>query len=227
MDAPSRPGCLLFAIPRALVGRRPAAALPDGLALPDLDTAKVDPVDLPALIRARNAARRCHERIVRADVSSVATRDAGRELVGWVTRIYAMGPALRDARAFVVVHAPDKVARERAELELELIAGTPEQARELAAAMKALDRRSQHAQVVRAEVDRLAARLVTAAAELEAFDARLGAAAPFGDLVHEARAWQQSATLAIEAFATTVGEVALPEARPAGAAPRSAAGKAR
>lgn len=210
MDARSRPGCLLFAIPRALVGTRPAAALPDGLALPELDTTRVDPADLPAMIKARNAARRCHERIVRADVAVVATRDAGRELVGWVTRIYAMGPALREARAFVVVHAPDKVARERAELELELIGGTPERARELAAAMKALDRRSQHAQVVRAEVDRLAARLVTAVAELEAFDARLGAALGSAELVHEARAWQQSATLAIEAFAATVGEVAPP-----------------
>lgn len=207
MDSSERTGCLLFAIPRALLGRRAPAALPDGIALPELDTTAADPADLPALVRARNAARQCDALLRKADLGSVATLDAGRELAGLVGRVYAMGPALKGARAFVQAHSPDRVARERADLELEMIGSSPAQIREMKQAIAALDERTTHAGSVQQEIDRLSARLVAAAAELEALHARLGASLGSPDLVHEVRAWHQSASLAMNAFIETVGEL--------------------
>lgn len=207
MPSSARPGCLLFAIPRMLLGGGAAGALPDGLALPDLDTATVHPSDLPAMIKVRNAARQCHALLEKANLGDGATRDAGRELVGWVIRIYAIGPRLKQARGFLVRHATDTVALERAELELELVGSSPERIRELKAAMKALDERARHSKTVAAEVDRLSARLISAAAELEALHARLGSALGSDDLVHEMRAWHKATELALDAFAKTVGEI--------------------
>lgn len=214
MASSARPGCLLFAIPRALLGGGAATALPDGLMLPELDTQAVDPIDLPALIKARNAARRCHELVKKADLGSGPTRDTARELTGWVERVYAMGPALKEARVFVAQHAPDRVARERADLELDLVGSTPAQIRSLKAAMAALDERAVHAGTVQTEIDRLSSRLVAAAHELEALHARLGATLGSGELVHELRAWHQSATLAVDAFVQTVGELDQGEGSP-------------
>lgn len=207
MSTSERSGCLLFAIPRALLGGGGRAALPDGLRLPELDTAATDPADLPALVRARNAARGCDALMRKADLGELATQDAARELVGLVGRIYAMGPALKQARAFVEQHSPDRVARERADLELDLVGSSAARIREIKAAINALDERSRHAGTVQLEVDRLSARLVSAAAELEALHARLGSQLGSADLVHEVRAWHQSAELAMDAFAKTVGEL--------------------
>ena len=200
------PGCLLFALPRRLMGRSPVAALPDGLALPVLDTATVDPLDLPAAIRARNAARACRERLLRAGLSPLVTRDAGGELVGFVERVYAIAAELKRARAFVITHGADEVARRRADLELELIGASPAAIPGLKSALKALDQRGRHASVVQGEIERLVARLQAAVAELEALQAKLEA--PDAEaLIHEVRAWHQSAKLALDAFVQTVGEL--------------------
>ena len=207
METSQRPGCLLFAIPRVMLGRSAPAALPDGLTLPTLDTASIDPIDLPRVIRVRNAARSCHQHIRKAKLAESATLDAGRELVGWIASLYSVGARLREGRAFVLEHGPDKVARLKAEVELELLEASFDQIPQMKRQLKALDEHAGHTASVRDEVAQLQRRLETAAVELEALSARLGTEIGTLEFVHELRAWHSSTDLALEAFSDTVGEL--------------------
>ena len=69
------------------------------------------------------------------------------------------------------------------------------------------EERQEHAGAVQGEITRLSDRLATAASELEALAARLGADLGSDALLHEVRAWHQSTELALTAFADTVGEL--------------------
>lgn len=200
-------GCLLFAIPRALLGASSPKALPDGLALPRLDVEAVSPEDLPALIKTRNAARACESLLRKADLGHVATGDAARELSKWIGGIYAIGAKLKAARSYIVLHAPDRVAREQADLELEMVGASAAAIPLLRRQLESLKERGAHAQAVSLQVEALQIRLQTSATEVEALHARLGRALGSEDLVHEVRAWRKSANLALDAFVETVGEL--------------------
>ncbi|NCG21665.1 MAG: hypothetical protein GWP91_21835 [Rhodobacterales bacterium] len=200
-------GCLLFAIPRVLLGASSFKALPDGLALPRLDVGTVSPKDLPALIKVRNAGRACEALLCKADLGDVATGDAARELAKWIGGIYAIGAKLKSARAYVLLHAPDRVAREQADLELEMVGASAAAIPLLRKQLGALKERAVHAQAVCAQIEALQIRLQMSASEVEALHARLGRALGSEDLVHEVRAWRQAASLALDAFVDTVGEL--------------------
>jgi len=200
-------GCLLLALPRALLGGRQVPALPEGLALPVLDTQTIAPEDLPVLIRARNASRVCHGLVQRVAAEGASGHAVGEEFVGLVGRIFQMGAGLQRARGFVSDHHPDKVARDRADLELELVGASSEQIPELRHAFKALDARAAQVADVQREVERLATRLASTTEELEGLRERLADAGDPEGLLHEVRAWHQSAALAIEAFDETVGSL--------------------
>ena len=207
MRDPSPSGCLPAPIARLMGLSRATPALPDGLVLPTLDTSKVHPTDLPVLIRVRNTARSCHQRLRRADMATSASVDASRELVGWVGSLYRVGQRLQDARGFVIAHAPEEMARAKADLELELLEAGVERIPALKQQMAALQQRQLHAASVTGEITSLSDRLATAAGELEALSARLEADLGSEALLHEVRAWHQSTELALSAFAETVGEL--------------------
>ncbi len=205
-----RTGCLLFALPRALLSRaRPA--LSQGVSLPHFPADRFHREDLPALVRARRSAEACRGWLYGKthDISPVVIDGVAREVAGLTSRIYDIGIRLAEGRAFLVEHSADQLAHERAELELRRLEAHAHQLVELKRAHDALERRASLVGQVEAEVSRLSARLVSAAAELSELGARLGSLVGSEDLDHELRAYQRSAELALEAFAATWKELEL------------------
>ena len=203
--AKERRGCFLFGIPGLLLGTGKSRALSAAEDLPKLDMSRVHRDDLPALVKARRAAESIRKHVdtsnkrvsaeVRADVMSKVARLLGA--------IYGLGERVLEGRDFLDKHGPDGLAREKADLELELMGASVVQIREIKAAMSRLDERASHSDKVVGAMEQLRARMISAGAELQALDARLGAVLGTEELEHELRAYQQSAELALDAFQQT------------------------
>lgn len=201
-------GCLLFAIPARILGGRRPKLLP-GPNLPALDPSKTHRVDLPVLVKARRAAEGCVAALSRTQegVGPAVLRDVGEHLAGLLGHVYAMGERLAEGRRFLEAHDPDRLARERSELELELVGAQAGQIQDLKRAMASLERRAGHVGKVAQEVDQLASRLGAAVAELQELEARLAAELGSEELLYELRAYQQAAELALEAYNQTWREL--------------------
>lgn len=142
-----------------------------------------------------------------ADMPAVARRDVEERVCDLLAHIYDIGVHLADARAFTAANSTDAIAKEKAEVELALVGASAAEIRPLKATMTRLDGRRSLAQRVEADARTLAVRLQSAGSELEDLHARLSATAEPDALLHELRAYERSARLALEAFATTEAEM--------------------
>lgn len=201
-------GCLLFALPRLLVGRPKRAALTAATPLPKIDVRAVHREDLPAVVTVRRAAEGCRKALERAD--SRVSAEVRLEVMEQVGALFGshleIATRLMEARAYSHQHGVDEVARQKAELEMQLVGASVAEIKELKAAMVAVDQRASHTGAIDEAAARLRARLVAAGTELEAVQERLGSHLGSEELEHELRAYQRSADLALEAFTSTWSE---------------------
>jgi hypothetical protein len=114
---------------------------------------------------------------------------------------------LSAARRFLERNDPDKLAREKADLELRRLGASAAEILALRAASEALASRASLADRVRSEIGTLEARLTAAGQELEAFRARVEAHSSAEALDHELTAYVRSARMALEAFERTRKEL--------------------
>lgn len=193
-----RGGCLLL-------GAGATPALPGGL--PALDPSRVHPVDRGALTRAQAAAQAAARALARPDVPDVAVADLTARLGGLLGVVHRIGSDLLDARAFLDRNAPDRLARERADLELRRLGAAAAEVLALREAEASLAARAALADRVHADLGALEARLAAAGQELEAFRARVEARGSSDELGHELDAYRRSADLALEAYERTRAEL--------------------
>jgi len=202
------PGCFLFGVLGALTGgSKPAlAAMPP---LPKLVAARMDRADLPALVRARNSAESCYAvlRSKRAVVGEEVLRDVGLKVSEILASLYGLGERLSDARRFLVEHAPEKLAAKRTQLELDEMEAGADQLREIRATQAALDKRSEAARTVAADVRKMAGRLGTGVEELGALSAELAARLGDAGLIGELESRQRAASDAADALEATLREI--------------------
>lgn len=205
--ADSAQGCLLFAIPARLLGRG-RTALP-GPVLPTLPTSRVHRDDLPALVAARKAAEGCVASVGarRGDVADGVVADVAGKVAALLGHVYAMGERAAEARAYLDAHAPERLARERTDLEMELVGASADQIVQLKRTLASLERRAASVGKVDGELARLKGRMGAAVAELKELEARVGAELGADDLMHELAAHQQAAELALQAFGETWKEL--------------------
>lgn len=200
-----RSGCFLFGIPAAILGTRSSPRLTAAAKMPRLDPSSVHREDLPALVRARNAAASVQKHILASpkDLSLEVREDVLHNVSRLLGAIYTLGTRLKEGRQFLETHSADGLSREKAELEMQLVGASVDEIREIKGAMTRLDERAARSGEVASVVDTLRARMVSAGDEIQALDTRLGTVLGTEDLEHELRAYQQSAELALDAFQRT------------------------
>ncbi len=159
------------------------------------------------MVRARRAGAAGLGLLSRPSGLAAAAEDLAVRLVAVVEGVFAVGRRLAEARAFIEIHSTEHVAREKADLELAMIGASPEVIRSHRRDMAAIDARVRLSSRVIGEIPALEARLLAAGSELEALNVRMGTGCEAEELVHEMRAYQQSATAALEAFESTWSEV--------------------
>ena len=191
-----RSGCLSL-----LTGGRAIPRL--GLGLPKLDSSEIHPTDRPVVARAQRAAEGAHAAFAGPGVPDVAVADLAGQLAKLVGAVHGLARGLSRARRFLERNDPDKLARERAELELRRLGASAAEVLALRTATQALEDRSRLADRVRGDLVSLVARLASAAQELEAFRARVEARAAAEELGHELGAYLKSAELALETYERT------------------------
>ena len=195
----SRSGCLLLGL-----GAAPRA-LPGGL--PELDPSRVHPFDRAALLRAQGAATGAARAIVAPGTPDIAVADLTARLADLLRVVHQIGADLLDARRFLERNDPDRLARERTEIEMRRLDAGAGEILALRQAATALEERVRLADKVGAELRALEARLVAAGQELESFRARVEARTSADELAHELAAYRRSADLALEAWRRTRAEL--------------------
>ncbi len=143
-------------------------------------------------------------------MSDAVLADLGGDLVAVVSQLHALGHRLAEARVFLSRNDPDRLARDRAEVELNLVGSGASEMLAQRSQMQALRERGELAGRVRDDLRTLTARLETSAGELQAFRARIDGDLASGELVHELRAYHRSAEAALQAFEATRIELARP-----------------
>lgn len=203
-----RSGCLLFALPRALLSTT-RVALPDHARLPALDAARVHRDDLPALVRARRAGQACLDdvRTVGGGAPPHVVAEVSGRVVDVVGALEAVAHRLAEARQFIERHGSDALARERTELELSMIGASAAAIREHRRSLDALNERARLAGDLQHHIGTLVLRLDAGGHELEALHARVGSQLGDETLLHELRAYQTSARAALDAFQDAWREV--------------------
>jgi hypothetical protein len=191
-----RSGCLSL-----LMGARGVRRI--GVGLPRLDLSAVHASDRPALMRAWKAAEGAHTAFADPSVPDVAVADLASQLSKLLGVVYGLALGLMKARRFLERNDPDKLARERADLEMRRLGASAAEVLALRTATQALESRSRLADQVRSDLVTLGARLSSAGAELEAFRARVEARAAAEELGHELGAYLKSAELALEDYERT------------------------
>ncbi len=199
----------MFGIPGMLLGVRKSKALTGAVELPKLDPSKMHRDDLPALVKAKKAAESVQKRVLgsKKAISAEVRADVMSQVAKLLGAIYALGEKIQEGKEFLDKHGSDGIAREKAEFEMQLVGASVAQIRELKSAMARLDERAAHSGEVSDALDKLQARMISAGAELQALDARMGAVLGTEELEHELRAYQQSAELALDAFQKTWTEL--------------------
>lgn len=181
--------------------------------LPRLDASKVHPTDRAAAERAWRAATASAVAFSRPEVPDVAIADLSAKLSQLLDAVQRITSDLCAARRFLERNDPDKIAREKTDLELRRLGASASEILALRAASDALATRSSLAERVRREIDTLQARLFSAGQELEAFRARIEASNSAEALSHELSAYLRSAELALDAFERTRAEMGAGTAR--------------
>lgn len=191
-----RSGCLSL-----LVGARGLRRLGSGL--PRLEPSVVHPEDRAALNRAQQAAEGAHAAFSDPSVPDVAVADLANQLGKLLGVVHELARGLLRARRFLERNDPDRLARERAELEMRRLGASAAEVLALRTATLALESRSRLAEQVRSELVTLGARLAAAGQELEAFRARVEARTTAEELGHELSSYLRSAELALEMYERT------------------------
>jgi hypothetical protein len=193
-------GCLLSLLP---LGSAPRL----GGGLPRLQASAVHPADRPALVRAQSAAEGAHGAFQRPDVPDVAVADLADQLGKLLDVVHRLARELKAARDFLVRNDPDRLAKERTDLELRRLGASASEILALRSATEALDARARLVEQVRGDLATLVARLEAAGQELEAFRARVESRTDAEQLGHELIAYRQSALMALEAYDRTRREL--------------------
>ncbi|MEQ1568039.1 MAG: hypothetical protein ABMA64_20535 [Myxococcota bacterium] len=200
-------GCLSLLVPRV------ADAPRLGVGLPKLDLASVHPSDRGAMTRAQRAAEAAHAAFARSSTADAATADLASQLGAMLAALHRLGRELKEARDFVAQNDPDRLARERTDLEMRRLGASAAEILALRTAADSLAARARLSEQVRGQVATLSARLTATGHDLEAFRGRV-ATAPGPDLGHELSAYLRSAELILEAHEQTRREIDRSAARP-------------
>ena len=196
-----RSGCLLALLPWASPPKRL------GFALPRMTPSEVHPADCPALAKAQQAAEAAEAAFAGAEVADIAVADLADKLGSLLGVVHRLARELKDARAFLVANDPDKLARERTDLEMRRLGASAAEILALRTATEALATRSRIADQVRADVATLEARLIAAGHDLEAFRARVVARSAGDQLVQELADQTRAAEDVLEAWERTRTEM--------------------
>lgn len=196
---PQPRGCLLSLLPLG------APRLASGL--PRLEASAVHPSDRAALLRAQAAAEAAHRAFQRPDVPDLAVADLAEQLSKLLDVVHRLARELAAARGFLVRNDPDRLAKERTDLEMRRLGASAAEILALRSASEALAARSRLVDQVRGDLATLVARLEAAGQELEAFRARVEARTDAEQLGHELVAYRQSALSALEAYDRTRREL--------------------
>lgn len=195
-----RKGCLLSLFPGPSQARI-------GSGLPRLPVSEVHAADRPALQRAQTAAEAAHRAFSGPAVPDAAVADLSEQLGKLLDAVHRLAKELGRVRGFLVAHAPDKLARERTDLEMRRLGASASEILALRTASEALAERARLAEQATADVATLSARLIAAGQELEAFRARVEARTDSEQLGHELAAYRESALRALEAYDRTRREL--------------------
>lgn len=189
--------------------------------LPYLAMGRMHAQDRPALNRAGKAAEGCIDALYDTsgnprELGEAVAREVAGEVQQLLGKIQELGQQLTEARAYVKRHDPDGLARQQADLELQMEESSNLDERgSLAEAMAALEERARHAATVTQEVRTLSARLTAATNVLETLQARLSRMAVdpsestvrTDEVLGEVREHQEDARRALEAYAATAREL--------------------
>ncbi|MCB9683914.1 MAG: hypothetical protein H6738_01830 [Alphaproteobacteria bacterium] len=192
-------GCLSLLVP--------VRSAPTTRALPLLSEAEVHPKDRAALRRARTAAEGALASIRGAGAPDIAVDDLTTKLGALLGGLQRLAEDLGRARRFLEQNDPDRLARQKADLEMRRLTASASEIVPMRAEAKALEERELLAGRVRSELVALEARLAAAGQELEAFRARVQARTAIDELGHEVDAYQRAAEAAFEAFRATRAEL--------------------
>lgn len=193
-------GCLSLVFPFTSQTRLPVS-------LPALDPRQLHHADRIPALRAQRAAEAAVTALARPDMPEIAVMDLASQLANLLGVVHRIVADLATARRFLERNDPDKIAREKTEIELRRLGASASEILALRAATDALASRAELAERVRREIGTLEARLVSAGQELEAFRERVSARTSAESLGHELTAYQRSAELALEAFERTRAEM--------------------
>ncbi|MEZ4241467.1 MAG: hypothetical protein R3F59_36020 [Myxococcota bacterium] len=193
-------GCLLSFLPGASQPRL-------GAGLPKLAVGEVHPADRAALGRAQRAAEGAHAAFQRPDVPDIAVADLAEQLSKLLDVVHRLARELKAARGFLSRNDPDRIAKERTDLELRRLGASAAEILALRSATEALDARARLVDQVRGDLPTLEARREAAGQELEAFRARVEARTDARELGFELTAYRESALLALEAYDRTRREL--------------------
>lgn len=189
--------------------------------LPYLAISRMHAKDRPALNRAGKAAQQCIDALYDStgdprDLGEAVAREVASEVQQLLGKIHELGQQLTEARAYVKRHDPDGLAREQADLEIQLEeASNLDERRSLNEAMGSLEERARHAATVSQELRTLSAQLTAATHVLETLQARLSRLAVdpsestvrTDEVLDEVREHQKDAQRALEAYAATAREL--------------------
>ncbi|MEQ1506434.1 MAG: hypothetical protein ABMB14_29675 [Myxococcota bacterium] len=196
-----RSGCLSLLVPPA------ALRSLGGSGLARIDPSTVHPLDRPALARAQAAAEAAHRAFTTPDAPEIAVADLADRLSKLLAVVHRLAVELARARRFLERNDPDRLARERTDLELRRLGATAGEILALRTASEALSTRSRLAEQVRGDLATLTARLHAAAAELEAFRARVEARTDAAALGLELATARDAAQSALDAYDRTRREL--------------------
>jgi hypothetical protein len=195
-----RSGCLL-----ALLGG--AAPKRIGSGLPRLEASQVHPADRAALAKAQAAAEAANAAFSGPGVADIAVADLANQLGSILGVVHRLATELKDARQYLSANDPDKIARERADLEMRRLDASASEILALRTATAALTKRATLADEVRTQIATLEARLIAAGHELEAFRGKVTARSADRDLAGELAGYLRSAEQVLEAHERTRREM--------------------
>lgn len=198
------PGCLgqLLAIPQSILGG--PKLLENKRTMPAIPRT-AHQTDRPLINRIKKSASQCMDAVAKDD--SAAAWAVAEELVELVRRNWALAERLGEARRLIKQNDGDTLARRQTDIEMALVGADAAELRSLKMAQKALDRRRKLAIKLESDVQTMAGRLAQSAEEMDAFVLKIQDQIGSEDVLHEVRAYQQSANAAIDIFAKTKEEL--------------------
>ncbi|MBT3224061.1 MAG: hypothetical protein HN348_33755 [Proteobacteria bacterium] len=198
------PGCLgqLLAIPQSIIGG--PKLIENKRAIPPIPRT-TNQTDRPVLSRIHKSASQCVATITKDD--SAAAWAVAEELVELVRRNWSLAERLAEARRLVKQNDGNALARQQTDIEMELVGADAAQLRSLKMAQKALDSRRKLTIKLESDILTMAGRLAQSAEEIDAFVLKIQDEIGSEDVLHQVRAYQQSANAAIDIYVKTKEEL--------------------